>query len=81
MNKQEIWRQLVDRYPTWNDPTTVVKLTARGLKALIDQAYDEGLATELPKPPPMPDYTYSRQEEIMAKFKTMFGFDPTNHKF
>jgi hypothetical protein len=42
MNNIEIWVQLTERHTTWNDPAEVVKLRARGLKALIDQAYECG---------------------------------------
>lgn len=43
MNKEEIWNQLCDRHPEFKDPEYVVKQRARGLKALIDQAYDNGV--------------------------------------
>lgn len=49
MTKQEIWRQLVERYPEWKDPDHVVKLKAKGLKALIDQAWSEGYDAVLMK--------------------------------
>lgn len=42
MNNIEIWVQLTERYPSWSDPEEVVKLRARGLKALIDQAFECG---------------------------------------
>jgi hypothetical protein len=37
-----MWLELCERHPEFRDPESVVKLRARGLKALIDQAYDEG---------------------------------------
>lgn len=44
MHKHEIWAQLLGRYPSWSSRETIVKLKAGGLKALIDQAYDNGVA-------------------------------------
>lgn len=43
MDNIEIWRQLLERYPTWIDAQVEVTLRARGLKALLDQAYECGL--------------------------------------
>jgi len=37
-----MWRQLTERHPEMKDPENVIKLKARGLKALIDQAYQCG---------------------------------------
>ena len=42
MDANEIWKQLCERHPTFSDPEHVVKLKARGLRSLINQAYDEG---------------------------------------
>jgi hypothetical protein len=42
MTNIEIWRQLTERHEDWNNPDHIVKLRARGLKALIDQAYQCG---------------------------------------
>lgn len=42
MNNVEMWRQLTERHPEMKDPEAVIKLKARGLKALIDQAYQCG---------------------------------------
>jgi hypothetical protein len=44
MNREEIWTQLTERYPKWADPDHICKLTARGMKALLDQAFNEGYA-------------------------------------
>jgi len=41
VDSNEIWNQLCERH-NWNDPETICKLRARGLKALLDQAYEEG---------------------------------------
>lgn len=42
MNNIEIWVQLTERHTTWSDPEAVAKLRARGLKALIGQAFECG---------------------------------------
>ena len=44
MTNQDIWSQLVKRYG-WTSKDDVVKLKAGGIKALIDQAWDEGYKT------------------------------------
>lgn len=46
MNKEEIWNQLCERHPKFKDPEYVLKQRARGLKALIDQAYDNGVESQ-----------------------------------
>lgn len=72
MHKTEIWAQLLERYPTWSDRETIVKLKAGGLKALIDQAYDNGVADQLAKQPPQ----FRGFEPTMTKFEQLFGFKP-----
>lgn len=42
MTAKDIWKELTERHPKWADPDHICKLTARGMKALIDQAFDEG---------------------------------------
>ncbi len=42
MTKDEIWNALLERHPDFKDEEFVVKLRARGLRRLIDQAWDEG---------------------------------------
>jgi hypothetical protein len=44
MNREEIWTQLTERHHKWADPDHICKLTARGMKALLDQAFNEGYA-------------------------------------
>lgn len=46
MNKEEIWNQLCERHPEFKDPEYELKQRARGLKALIDQAYDNGVENQ-----------------------------------
>ena len=64
MTAADIWNELCERHPEFRDPEHVVKLRARGLKALIDQAHDEGrrLLAERAKPPP-------ELEQIFGKFR------------
>jgi hypothetical protein len=45
MNTEEIWNEFLKQAPGAKDPEFVVKLRARGLKALINQAHMEGLKT------------------------------------
>ena len=42
MNKEQIWLGFLEQAPKAVDPEFVIKLRSRGLKALLDQAYDEG---------------------------------------
>jgi hypothetical protein len=42
MTKDELWQIFIEAYPTAADPEFVVKLRARGLRRLLDQAWDEG---------------------------------------
>jgi hypothetical protein len=42
MNKKELWNLVVKRYPDFADDEHVLKQTARGLRRLINQAWDEG---------------------------------------
>ena len=42
MTASEMWRQLVERHPVLGERDGVIKLRATGLRALIEQAYDEG---------------------------------------
>ena len=42
-----MWKQLVERHPSFADETNLVSLRARGLRALIEQAWDEGYDTAL----------------------------------
>jgi len=44
MTKSEIWQAFLDQYPQFEGDESIVKLKARGLKRLIDQAWDEGQA-------------------------------------
>jgi len=50
MNADEMWSQLCERHPMFRNPEHVVKLRARGLLALIEQAYEGGLLEGARKP-------------------------------
>jgi hypothetical protein len=47
MTKDELWAALVERYPEFKDEEYIVKQRARGLKRILDQAWDEGHAKGL----------------------------------
>lgn len=64
MDANEIWKQLCERHPMFGIPKHVVKLKARGLKALLDQAYLEGRRDVLGKAK-MP----TELEQIFGKFR------------
>lgn len=54
MTKKEYVAAVLERYPQFEDGNAVIKLKARGIIALISQAWDEGHAdaskkTEMPK--------------------------------
>ncbi|MFA6043353.1 MAG: hypothetical protein WC718_00085 [Phycisphaerales bacterium] len=42
MTKQELWEAVCVRYPDFRDEEHVVRQRARGLRRLLDQAWDEG---------------------------------------
>ena len=44
MNKDELWKALLERYPEFADEEYIVKQRSRGLRRLLDQAWDEGHA-------------------------------------
>jgi hypothetical protein len=84
MNNIEIWVQLTERHTEWSDPEAVAKLRARGLKALIDQAFECGKEVGAAKA----DAEYHRgfregaataklgnagRTDPMEQFKKMFG--------
>ena len=84
MTKDELWNVLLERYPDFKDEEFVVKLRARGLRNLINQAWDEGFLRGVengkalesmrrniqPKPEPTSD-------PFMDLFKPFFGKDKT----
>jgi len=58
MNKTEMWNAVVEQHPEFADGAFVLKQRARGLRRLIEQAWDEGYKaapTPCPKPAPMDD--------------------------
>lgn len=42
MSKDEIWKQLVERHPKFEDPEYILKMKANGLRNLIEQAWNCG---------------------------------------
>jgi hypothetical protein len=64
MNNQDMWIQLVERHVEWSDPEHVAKLRVKGIKALIDQAFECGFQVG-----------NSRRERhtMNADFKDLFG--------
>ena len=50
MNKQELWEAFVERYPQSKDDEYVIKMKSRGLRRLLNQAWDEGFAKYKVKP-------------------------------
>jgi len=49
MTSDEMWEQLIERHPSFADESNLVSLRARGLKALLKQAWDEGYDTAVRK--------------------------------
>ena len=64
MDNLEIWSQLCDRHPRFRDPDGVIKLRARGLRALLDQAYACGLQAN-PK--------FRKEPDLPEGFDSLFG--------
>ena len=50
MNKQELWDAFINRYPQAKDDEYVIKLKSRGLRRLLEQAWDEGYVKYKVKP-------------------------------
>jgi hypothetical protein len=44
MTKKELWDTYVDLYPQFKDEDNIVKLRSRGLRRLMDHAWDEAYA-------------------------------------
>ncbi len=42
LTKDEMWKQLVERHPKFEDPEHVLKMKANGLRNLIIQAWEQG---------------------------------------
>lgn len=63
MNKTELWNAVVERYPEFKDENFVVKQRARGLRRLLDQAWDEGRDAGLAE----------RPQSCMSPFDQLFG--------
>ena len=42
MNKEELWNAVCAKYPDFKDEEHIVKQRSRGLKRLLEQAWDEG---------------------------------------
>lgn len=42
MNSEDIWKGFLEQAPKAADPEEVIKLRARGIKKLIEQAFEEG---------------------------------------
>lgn len=47
MTKEQLWAGLCERHPEFKDDEHVLKQRARGLRRIIDQAWDEGHAKGL----------------------------------
>lgn len=43
MTSSEMWAQLLERHPSLTDEESTIKLRSRGLRNLLDQAWDEGM--------------------------------------
>lgn len=94
MNNIEIWVQLTERHTSWSDPEAVAKLRARGLKALLDQAYECGLENGAAKSKAEYERGFQhgvaaaklgdatkKYDDPMAQFEKMFGGMFSGKKF
>jgi hypothetical protein len=62
MTKQAFLSAVLDQYPEWMNPEHIVKLKARGLRRLLEQAWDEGAASG--KSAPQSDAANDLQERL-----------------
>jgi hypothetical protein len=60
MNAEEIWTEFLKQCPGANDPEFVVKLKARGLKSLINQAHSEGFKLGSRREPSVLDQLFGK---------------------
>jgi len=49
MTAEQMWKQLVERHPSFGDEENLASLRVRGLRNLLEQAWDEGYDTALRK--------------------------------
>jgi hypothetical protein len=61
MTKRELWDTYVDLYPQFQGEENIVKLRSRGLRRLMDQAWDEGYERGL-------EESMRRQSEMRNQF-------------
>lgn len=64
MEKDAYIRAVLEKYPEWKDGEFVVKLRARGLVALIGQAWDEGFEHVRPE---------KKKMDLPEGFESLFG--------
>ncbi len=78
MTKDQLWAAYVAKNPTFGDPSNQITLTARGLKKLFDQTWEQAtrqadtLHVLKHGPPPPAPPTMSDME----RFVRMFGGGP-----
>jgi len=62
MTNQELWQLFTEAHPNAKDEEYIIKLKSRGLKRLLNQAWDEG-------------FNQSRQSQNINKnpFEDLFG--------
>ena len=49
MTAEQMWDQLVERHPSFGDEENLASLRVRGLRNLLEQAWDEGYDAALRK--------------------------------
>jgi len=70
MNKQEFWDAIIEKYPSFADDENVCKLKARGLRRLIEQAWQEGYDKRHDEQKKIEDIK-QKLKDITDKFKAM----------
>jgi len=68
MTSKEIWDQLVERHPSFKDDDNLASLRVRGLRSLIEQAWDEGYDTAIRKSADI----FTKNKSISDIFPSLF---------
>lgn len=61
MTADQLWKQFVEKYPKWADGDHHVTLTARGLRKMVETAFDQGVIHH--------DQVQARVRELTEKIK------------
>jgi hypothetical protein len=75
MTKDRLWQAYVDKYPQFEDPNAVIKITSTNLRKMFDQTWRiaKASAFDLDYPESADPSTFTDLETVQY-LKNMFGF-------